>query len=305
MRVLCQNILKSLCEVIVKFLLSLHFLLLVSFVFLYFLPGSFIEEEFIIVNKPKEQQDFFFDLKTYISHVYHFDLGNSYAHPQTKVIDIISERYQTSVKLIVYSFSFILVSSFLLSFLAIINKVFFTVVHKIFSLVNAIPLIVILPLLIYIFYHLLGVIPSRYNSESKVSFIFAVFLISFKFVFQLAELIIEKWNLENKSQYIQTAKAKGLRPLRIFLQHSLRNILPSIISFSQNVFLSLIAGNFLVESFYSIPGIGLTFVESMANRDLPLIMAAVLVLGCLYFIVNSISELLLKLLQIFQQKENI
>lgn len=299
-----QNAFKVTIKVIVKFILSLHFLLVISFMFLYFLPGSFIEDEFIVADKSKISQNFFFELKKYIYSIYQLDLGNSYAHPQTKVIEIISDRYLTSIKIIIYAFVFIVICAFVISFLAIVYKGFFKFLKKTLAVVNAIPLIVILPLLIYIFYQVFGIIPSRYNAENSVSFGFAVFMISFKFVFQLAELMMEKWRLENKNQYIQTAKAKGLNRVRIILNHSLRNILPSIISFSQNIFLSLIAGNFLVESFYSIPGIGLTFVESMSNRDLPLIMASVLVLGCLYFLVNSLSELILNVLQLIQQKES-
>lgn len=300
---ICQNVFKIIMQVMAKFVLSLHFLLLISFLFLHFLPGSFIEDEFIVADKSLVKKDFFFELKNYLSHVYHLDLGNSYAHPQTTVLEIISDRYLTSIKLILYAFAVILVSALLLSFCALIFKSFHKILKKVFMVVNAIPLIVLLPSLIYIFYYILALIPARFNSENKVSFFFAVFLISFKFLFQLAELILDRWVLENRNQYNQTAKAKGLSAFQIYLGHSFRNIIPSVISFSQNVFLSLIAGNFLVESFYSIPGVGLTFVEAMANRDLPLIMASVLVLGCLYFIVNSASELLIRLLYIFQQKE--
>lgn len=303
MVIICQNIFKVVIQVIAKFALSLHFLLLISFMFLHFLPGSFIEDEFIVADKALGKKDFFFELKNYLSHVYHFNFGNSYAHPQTTVLEIISDRYLTSIKLILYSFAFILVSSLMLSFCSLLFKGFHKALKKVFIVVNAIPLIVVLPSLIYIFYYILAVIPARFNSENKGSFIFTVFLISFKFVFQLTELILNRWILESRNQYNQTAKAKGLSRFQVYIKHSFRNIIPSVISFSQNVFLSLIAGNFLVETFYSIPGIGLTFVEAMSNRDLPLIMASVLVLGCLYFIVNSISELLIRLLYIFQQKE--
>lgn len=300
---ICQNVFKIVMQVIGKLLLSLHFLLFISFLFLHFLPGSFIEDEFIVADKTVGKKDFFFELKNYLLHVYQFNFGNSYAHPQTTVLEIISDRYLTSIKLILYAFVFILCSALVLSFVALLYKKLHRVLKKVFIIVNAIPLIVILPVLIYIFYYLLALIPARYNPENRTSFVFAIFLISFKFVFQLTELILDRWVLEARNQYNQTAKAKGLSPFQIYLGHSFRNIIPSVISFSQNVFLSLIAGNFLVESFYSIPGIGLTFVEAMSNRDLPLIMASVLVLGCLYFIVNSFSELLIRLIYIFQKKE--
>lgn len=297
------NSFKMLVKVIAKFLLSLHFLLLISFLFLNFLPGSFIEDEFIVAEKVLPKKDFFFELKSYLVNVYHLEFGNSYAHPQTKVLDIVSERYLTSIKLIIYAFLSILICSLVLSFFSVFSKKFQKVLNKIFTIVNAIPLIVILPCLIYLFYSIFRIVPSRFDSESSKSLFFAVFLISFKFVFQLSELVISKWSLESKNQYNQTAKAKGLSKIRIYWVHSFRNILPSLVNFSQNVFLSLIGGNFLVESFYSIPGVGLTFVEAMSNRDLPLIMASVLILGSLYFLVNSISELMINLLQLYQQKE--
>jgi ABC-type dipeptide/oligopeptide/nickel transport system permease component len=115
MVIICRNIFKAVIQVIAKFAFSLHFLLLISFMFLHFLPGSFIEDEFIVADKNLGEKNFFFEFKKYLSNVYHFNLGSSYAHPQTTVIEIISERYLTSIKLIVYSFAFILVSSLVLS----------------------------------------------------------------------------------------------------------------------------------------------------------------------------------------------
>lgn len=300
----CKNVLKIIMLVLAKFVIALHFLLLISFLFLHFLPGSFIEEEFIVADKSLVKKDFFFELKNYLLHIYQFNLGNSYAHPQTTVLEIISDRYLTSVKLILFSFGFILVSALTLSLIALLSKGVNKVLKKVFIIVNAIPLIVVLPALIYIFYYLLALIPARFSSEDTASILFAIFLLSFKFVFQLSELILDRWKRESINQYNRTAKAKGLSPFKIYLRHSFRNIIPSVISFSQNVFLSLIAGNFLVESFYSIPGVGLTFVEAMSNRDLPLIMASVLVLGSLYFIVNSVSELMIAIIDIFLEKEN-
>lgn len=297
------NSFKMLIKAIAKFLLSLHFLLFISFLFLNFLPGSFIEDEFIVAENIQQKKDFFFELKDYLANTYHLEFGNSYANPQTKVIDIISERYLTSIHLILYAFFLILVCSLALSFFSVLSKRFQKFLNKVFTVVNVIPLIVILPVLIYLFYNVLKVVPARFDSDSNRSLFFAIFLISFKFIFQLSELLISKWTLESKKQYNQTAKAKGLSRIRIYWIHSFRNILPSLVNFSQNVFLSLIGGNFLVESFYSIPGISLTFVEAMSNRDLPLIMASVLILGSLYFIVSSASELVINLLQLYRQKE--
>lgn len=94
------------------------------------------------------------------------------------------------------------------------------------------------------------------------------------------------------SEYIQSAHLKGLSTTRILLVHALPNALPPIIPAASLVAAFLIGGTVVVEYLFSYPGIGLTLVESVGNRDLPMIQAVVLIIASAYFLFNSLADLL-------------
>ncbi|MCY9517509.1 ABC transporter permease [Paenibacillus apiarius] len=72
--------------------------------------------------------------------------------------------------------------------------------------------------------------------------------------------------------YIQTAEAKGLSAWKIVVRHGLRNSLIPVLSFMGPLFASVVTGTFVVEKIFAIPGIGKYFVDSIFNRDYPVIM---------------------------------
>jgi peptide/nickel transport system permease protein len=73
-------------------------------------------------------------------------------------------------------------------------------------------------------------------------------------------------------EYIRTAKAKGLSSWAVVIRHGLRNALIPVLSFIGPLFAFVITGTFVVEKIFAIPGIGKYFVDSIFNRDYPVIM---------------------------------
>lgn len=72
--------------------------------------------------------------------------------------------------------------------------------------------------------------------------------------------------------YMKTAEAKGLSTYRLVVQHGIRNAILPIITFIGPLFVSLITGTFVIEKIFAIPGMGRYFVDSIFNRDYPVIM---------------------------------
>lgn len=93
------------------------------------------------------------------------------------------------------------------------------------------------------------------------------------------------------SEYIQTAQLKGLSTRRILYRHALPNALAPIIPAASLVAAFLIGGTVVVEYLFSYPGIGLTLVESVGSRDIPIIQAVVLIIASAYFVFNFIADL--------------
>ena len=68
------------------------------------------------------------------------------------------------------------------------------------------------------------------------------------------------------------ARAKGLSPFRIIARHALRNALMPVVTIMGTMLAGILTGTFVIEKIFAIPGMGKYFVESINNRDYPVIM---------------------------------
>ena len=95
--------------------------------------------------------------------------------------------------------------------------------------------------------------------------------------------------------YIRTARAKGVKTRALILKHALRNSLIPVITYLGPVMAGIITGSFVVESTFSIPGLGKYFVQSVLNRDYPVIMATTVVLSALVILMNLVVDVAYKI----------
>ena len=96
--------------------------------------------------------------------------------------------------------------------------------------------------------------------------------------------------------YITTAKAKGVPKLKIIFVHALRNALIPVVTYLGPEVAYIITGSMVVESIFTIPGLGTMFVQSINNRDYPYIMAVTIFLALLMIIANLITDIIYKLI---------
>ena len=94
--------------------------------------------------------------------------------------------------------------------------------------------------------------------------------------------------------YIRTARAKGVPGARIIFGHALKNSLIPVITYVGPMLAYIVTGSLVVEKIFSVSGIGRAFVNSITNRDYPLIMGTTIVLASLIVIMNLISDILYK-----------
>ena len=96
-------------------------------------------------------------------------------------------------------------------------------------------------------------------------------------------------------EYIKTARAKGLKNKKIIFKHALRNALIPVITYLGPQIAFTLCGGFVVETVFSIPGLGRYFIQSIQNRDYPLIMGTTLFLAAFIIVMNLIVDLAYKL----------
>ena len=92
--------------------------------------------------------------------------------------------------------------------------------------------------------------------------------------------------------YIMAAKAKGLSRFQIIKKHVIRNAILPIITLIGPQLARMFGGVFVVETIFSIPGLGAYFVESVANRDYTMIMGQTIFLSTLYILSTMIVDIL-------------
>ena len=97
---------------------------------------------------------------------------------------------------------------------------------------------------------------------------------------------------ELKQDYITLAKSKGTKPVIVVVRHALKNAMLPIITYAGPLLATLVTGSFVVETMFTIPGIGSEFVKSVGNRDYTLIMALTILYGAFIIIANIVTDLI-------------
>lgn len=95
-----------------------------------------------------------------------------------------------------------------------------------------------------------------------------------------------------RSDFIRTAKAKGLGPRSIMVRHTLRNAMITLITVLGPQIPNLITGTIFIESIFRVPGLGKYFVTSVQRRDYPMIMATLLLVALLWSLVYLLTDIL-------------
>ena len=98
------------------------------------------------------------------------------------------------------------------------------------------------------------------------------------------------------ANYVRTARAKGLRERIVVARHALRGALLPVISYLGPAAAALMTGSVVIETIFSLPGIGRYFVQAALNRDYTVVMGVVIVFAVLIILLNLIVDLIYGLL---------
>jgi peptide/nickel transport system permease protein len=93
------------------------------------------------------------------------------------------------------------------------------------------------------------------------------------------------------SDYVRTARAKGLRERTVILKHALRNALTPIVTISALLFGELVGGAVLTEKIFTIPGVGKLVVDAVFTRDYAVVQGIVLCTALVFILMNLLADL--------------
>jgi peptide/nickel transport system permease protein len=95
-----------------------------------------------------------------------------------------------------------------------------------------------------------------------------------------------------QQDYIRTARAKGLSKFQVIWRHALRNALNPVITAASGWFASLLAGAFFVEYVFNWKGLGKVTIDALQQSDLPVVMGSVLLIACIFILINILVDVL-------------
>lgn len=95
-----------------------------------------------------------------------------------------------------------------------------------------------------------------------------------------------------REDYVRTARAKGIHPLRVVFRHVFRNALITVVSAFGFTLAALISEAVVTETVFSLPGVGRMVVQSILRRDYPVIQGTILMIVMLYLVINLIVDIL-------------
>jgi len=156
----------------------------------------------------------------------------------------------------------------------------------------SIPNFVIAPFLILGLAVYLGWLPAGGWEWSASYMVLPVITLALPVIAYIARLMRGSMIEVLHSNYIRTARAKGLPEHLIVLRHALKPALLPVISFMGPATAGLITGSVVIERIYSIPGLGSYFVQGALNRDYTLVMGVVIFYGVVIVLLNFVVDLL-------------
>lgn len=156
----------------------------------------------------------------------------------------------------------------------------------------SIPNFVIAPFLILGLAVYLGWLPAGGWEWSANYMVLPVITLALPVIAYIARLMRGSMIEVLHSNYIRTARAKGLPEHLIVWRHALKPALLPVISFMGPATAGLITGSVVIERIYSIPGLGSYFVQGALNRDYTLVMGVVIFYGVVIVLLNFIVDLL-------------
>jgi peptide/nickel transport system permease protein len=220
------------------------------------------------------------------------DLGNSYFF-QTRVSTLIAERMPVTLTLGLTGLSIALLVSLPMGILAAVreNTNFDRGVQMIALVGQAMPSFWLGLLLMILFGLTLGWLPIS-GTGSWEHFVMPGIVLAFSAIPALTRLTRAGMIQAMSSDYIRTARAKGLSRASILLKHALRNAAIPVVAIAAVQLGFMLGGSIVIEQVFALHGVGFLAWESIAKNDFPVVQAVVLVLAVIYVALTMVSDLM-------------
>ncbi|OSC48873.1 Oligopeptide transport system permease OppB [Klebsiella pneumoniae] len=231
----------------------------------------------------------------YLKQLAHGDFGPSFKYKDYSVNDLVAASFPVSAKLGFAAFLLAVVIGVAAGVIAALkqNTRWDYAVMGVAMTGVVIPSFVVAPLLVMIFAITLHWLPGGgWNGGALKFMILPMVALSLAYIASIARITRGSMIEVLHSNFIRTARAKGLPMRRIILRHALKPALLPVLSYMGPAFVGIITGSMVIETIYGLPGIGQLFVNGALNRDYSLVLSLTILVGALTILFNAIVDVL-------------
>ncbi|WP_069872073.1 nickel/cobalt ABC transporter permease [Fusibacter sp. 3D3] len=221
------------------------------------------------------------------------DFGVSYVNPTRTVIGEFARTLPATVTLALSSLLIVILVSIPTGFFCAVYKdSWFDKMARVFVFsTTSMPAYLVGLILMWFLSYKLKWLPTS-GSGSFKNLIMPSITVAMTYISTYIRLIRTNMLENMKEDYVAYAKVRGLKPWRISVLHILRNSLQSCIVAIGMSIPQLISGTIVVENVFAWPGIGKLCIESIFNRDYPMIQLYILFIGILFVVFNLIFDII-------------
>lgn len=231
----------------------------------------------------------------YLKNILRGDFGPSYKYLDFTVTDLIMTGFPVSLRLGLYAILIAVCFGVTAGTIAALNQnsVFDYLVMGVAMTGIAIPNFVMAPLLALVFGVYLSWLPVAGWGDGALKFqVLPVITLALPQIAYISRLTRGSMVEVMNSNFIRTARAKGLAEKIVVMRHALRGGLLPVVSYLGPATAAVITGSVVIESIFDVPGIGRYFVNGALNRDYPVVMGVVIFYAVLIMVLNLIVDLL-------------
>ncbi|MDO6765628.1 oligopeptide ABC transporter permease OppB [Agarivorans sp. 1_MG-2023] len=242
------------------------------------------------LDKPVLEQYF-----SYLGSLAQGDLGPSFKYKDYTVNELVAQALPVSAKIGSIAFIFTVLMGVSVGTLAALKQntwMDFSIMSTAMAGV-VMPSFVLAPSLVYVFAIKLQWLPAGGWNGGQLQYIILPMLgMSLLYVASFARIMRGSMIEVLSSNFIRTAKAKGLPYRHIILRHALRPALLPVVSYMGPAFVGIITGSVVIETIFGLPGFGKLFVNGALNRDYSLVLGLTILIGSFTIIFNAIVDIL-------------
>lgn len=284
---------------------TLFLLVLISFALMHAAPGNPFDDASERAYPPKVLENLnakyhldeplYKQFFIYLEGIIKLDFGPSFSYLDLTVTEIIAGAFPISFTYGLWAFLISTVLGVAAGIIAALRQntwIDYTVMS--FSMIGiAIPNFVAAPLLVLVFAVILGWLPAGgWNDGAFANLVLPVFILAAATMAQKARITRGSFLEVLNSNFVRTARAKGMPTFYILWRHALKPALMPVVSYLGPAFVAIVTGSVIIDMYFTTGGLGQHFVKAAFSRDYSLVMGVTIVFGSMTILVNLIVDII-------------